>query len=524
MRNNQPVTQKEQQVSATANILSTTNLKGQITYVNPDFVHISGFTEHELIGHAHNMVRHPDMPAEVFKGFWQDLKAQKSWMGVVKNRCKNGDHYWVDAYATPIVEGAVITEYQSVRRKASEEYVHRAEQIYREIKQGRKHVALRKQVSMRAKLGLAVCSPFLLIVGTALIHNTATWVFLSILAAMFIALALVYSVLAPIEHAVKKARAVTDDPVARYVYTGQANEGGSILLAFKKLESENAALIGRVHDMAATLRGTAENLSSSVEQTKTGTLSQFEQTDSLASAIRQMSVAVDQVAASTEENAHTTVQSFELANAGKTNLDKNIGSVRELNTQLTQVASNISKLSERSDGIAAILNVISSIAEQTNLLALNAAIEAARAGELGRGFAVVADEVRALATRTQQATQEIHTVIASLQSEVKEAVNAMAVGETMAEQSLQIGEHTEQQFHDILRAFERIAATSEQIAQASREQSQVVVDMQGNVSGVRDEAEQNLNGVKASADVAQQTAAISQRLESMTLQFWQRQA
>lgn len=117
MRNNQPVTQVEENVPDNANILSTTDLRGKITHVNEAFVRISGFSMEELIGSSHNIVRHPDMPPRAFEMLWARVKEGSSWMGMVKNRCKNGNHYWVDAYVTPILRNGRIAEYQSVRRK-----------------------------------------------------------------------------------------------------------------------------------------------------------------------------------------------------------------------------------------------------------------------------------------------------------------------------------------------------------------------------------------------------------------------
>ena len=110
MRNNQPVTQREHQVAENQRLISTTNLKGMITYCNEVFIDISGFSEAELLGSNHNIVRHPDMPPQAFAHMWQTLKAGRSWMGLVKNRCKNGDHYWVSAYATPAILGGPATE------------------------------------------------------------------------------------------------------------------------------------------------------------------------------------------------------------------------------------------------------------------------------------------------------------------------------------------------------------------------------------------------------------------------------
>ena len=117
MRMNLPVTGRDVSISDTANILSTTDLNGDITYVNPDFIKISGFDEDELLGQHHNIVRHPDMPREAFADLWSSVRGGNSWMGMVKNRCKNGDHYWVSAFVTPISRNGRVVEYQSVRTK-----------------------------------------------------------------------------------------------------------------------------------------------------------------------------------------------------------------------------------------------------------------------------------------------------------------------------------------------------------------------------------------------------------------------
>ena len=108
MKNNQPVTQQEVMMHEGSVLVSKTDLKGRITYVNQDFIDISGFSESELIGSSHNIVRHPDMPAAAFKWLWDDLQAGKPWTAAVKNRCKNGDHYWVIANVSPIYQDGKV--------------------------------------------------------------------------------------------------------------------------------------------------------------------------------------------------------------------------------------------------------------------------------------------------------------------------------------------------------------------------------------------------------------------------------
>jgi methyl-accepting chemotaxis protein len=149
MRINQPCTQKEVKLNEQHLIVSKTDLKGRITYVNKDFLEISGFADQELIGEPHNIVRHPDMPVEAFEDFWRTLKEGRPWTGYVKNRCKNGDHYWVLANAAPIVENGQVTGYLSVRRKASDEAIaahEAAYKMFREKQQGSLQICFGKVV------------------------------------------------------------------------------------------------------------------------------------------------------------------------------------------------------------------------------------------------------------------------------------------------------------------------------------------------------------------------------------------
>jgi methyl-accepting chemotaxis protein len=137
MRNNQPVTDVELELDELTLIASKTDLKGQITYVNKAFVDISGFSESELIGQPHNILRHPDMPSEAFADLWRDIKDGRPWTGVVKNRCKNGDYYWVLANVTPLRENGAVVGFLSVRRKASAQQISAAQAVYAEIREKR---------------------------------------------------------------------------------------------------------------------------------------------------------------------------------------------------------------------------------------------------------------------------------------------------------------------------------------------------------------------------------------------------
>ena len=137
MRNNQPVTHHEVHLQAGVKLVTKTDLKGVITYVNDAFVDVSGYSREELIGSNHNMVRHPDMPEAAFADLWASVQGGKPWNGRVKNRCKNGDFYWVDANATPVRKRGEIIEYMSVRTEVTRQQVEEAEALYRQFNAGK---------------------------------------------------------------------------------------------------------------------------------------------------------------------------------------------------------------------------------------------------------------------------------------------------------------------------------------------------------------------------------------------------
>jgi len=134
MRNNIPVTDNRIPLKAGEDLVTKTDLQGRIVYVNCAFIEISGFTEQELLGENHNIVRHPDMPEAAFKDMWETLKARRPWVGLVKNRCKNGDYYWVVANVTPLIKDGRLTEYMSVRSKPTEQQIEEAENLYEQLK------------------------------------------------------------------------------------------------------------------------------------------------------------------------------------------------------------------------------------------------------------------------------------------------------------------------------------------------------------------------------------------------------
>src|SRR5574343_1564702 len=134
MHDSRLLTGKEVELRDAQFIVSRTDLSGRITSVNQDFVDISGYSEAELLGQPHNIIRHPDMPAEVFADLWADLKAGRPWIGMIKNRCKNGDAYWVEAHVAPVWEHERIVGYMSRRHKASPARIAAAAEAYADLR------------------------------------------------------------------------------------------------------------------------------------------------------------------------------------------------------------------------------------------------------------------------------------------------------------------------------------------------------------------------------------------------------
>ncbi|MCV6613879.1 MAG: PAS domain-containing protein, partial [Cellvibrionaceae bacterium] len=244
MRKNLPVQDVEVGLEESCNILSITDELGKIQYVNDDFVKVSGFDRNELIGEDHNIVRHPDMPAAAFADLWAAIKGERSWKGVVKNRCKDGSYYWVDAYIIPIRSDGEI-RYQSVRQKPKPDVVQRAKQIYLKLNRGQ---GLPRSISIRQKMFALVLLKALLLaaymfafVGLPPLLAAATGGFFG-----FLLGAALWGLWRPWAKVLSQSRQVSSDPLARYIYTGRQDEAAEVEFALQSLRSEAAGLIGRI--------------------------------------------------------------------------------------------------------------------------------------------------------------------------------------------------------------------------------------------------------------------------------------
>jgi aerotaxis receptor len=304
---------------------------------------------------------------------------------------------------------------------------------------------------------------------------------------------------------VRAAHALVKDPLMQLVYTGSTDEVGAMTLAMKLQSSELRAVIGRISDSGTQLKGSAESLASTIEQTNIRVHEQQSQTDQVATAVHEMSATVQEVARNAAYTADGTSEAQQSTVEGRAVVNDTIASIRQVAGGVQQAAQVINELNSNAADIGTVVDVIRGIAEQTNLLALNAAIEAARAGEQGRGFAVVADEVRTLAQRTQQSTQEIQDMVERLQAGAGQAVEAMEQGREKTEVSVERATAAGKALEDIARLIGKISDMSTQIATAAEEQSAVAEEINSNVARINELGQ-------STAEDAFQNGEISQRL------------
>jgi len=521
MKINLPVTQREYDYPDSWVIVSTTDTKGIITYCNKAFIEISGFTEEELLGANHNIIRHPDMPPAAFKDLWDTVKKGKPWRGIVKNRCKNGDHYWVDAYVTPVYEGEKLIGYQSVRVKPSRAEIAAAERLYARIRE-RNLTELPRRFDLDFSHTTWLTAAFVVVGLGAILAGWigSPWVGVGVLVlSVILARISAYTIFKHIHEAVRVAKKIAAGDLSSAIQVKGNNETAEILQAIKMLQARLATVMGRIQEASNTLASAITQLIQSSNATHRLMEQQHQETDMVATAMNEMSATVAEVANNTTAAADAAHQASHKAREGRMVVRHSVDGIRELATGVGEAAQTIHQLETESANIGKILDVIRGIAGQTNLLALNAAIEAARAGEQGRGFAVVADEVRALAQRTQESTQEIQDMIARLQQGARSAVAMMQRGQEQAEQSVQAANETDQSLDSITQAVERINNMSDQIATAAEEQSAVVEEMNRNIERIRHLSMQTLESTDGVVSATSHLENLAGRLMELVSQY-----
>lgn len=437
----------------------------------------------------------------------------------MKNRCKNGDHYYVNAFVTPILNKGKIVEIQSVRTKPKASQIARASKLYDDLNKGQTPAYIKpNKLSLLNKILLIQFIAFFLI-STALFTTPQTQLITLPLIA-FLTTGLTYFFFRPLNRVINKAQSIRLDPVAQHIYCGSSNELGQIDFALNYLQAENASLIGRMSDTSTQLSKRSNHLANAVDKTSKGTLSQFAMTDQAAAAIEEMSMSVSEVANNAVTAAQAANQSLKATTDSQEKLKQNKHAIDNLSKRVSSSAALIDTLRSNSVDIASVLDVIRGIAEQTNLLALNAAIEAARAGDAGRGFSVVADEVRSLATRTQDSTEEIQGMIEALQKGTLQAVDSMNASREQAETCASQSQDMEASLCNINDSVSNITLMTEQIATAVDQQSNVATEISLNLIDIRDTSQSNINVADENIEICTALNHMANDMNELATQFW----
>ncbi|HRK40200.1 MAG TPA: methyl-accepting chemotaxis protein [Burkholderiaceae bacterium] len=472
MRNNQPVTQQETKVPEGQTLISVTDLKGRITYANKAFIGMSGYTEEELLGQPHNIVRHPDMPAEAFRDMWETIEAGIPWSGVVKNRRKDGGFYWVRANATPVRDGDRIVGYLSVRVGPSQEEIDACEALYATMRAEAAAGKLRHRVH-RSKVQLPGLVPWLVRTFTPSVHQQVAWLAFwpAAIPLILMALGLPWWVCAlggavtilgsftwiwwllgkPLYYILAKANRIAAGDLSEMMAVKHSGVMGQLERALAQMSLNVRTVVRDIRHEVGNLRGGTKEIALGNED--------------MSQRVEAQGSKLEQTAASMEEINGTVKQTSDVTAEGAALATEMLSMARRSHDSVQAVTSTMNGISDSSRRIADIIKVIEGVAFQTNILALNAAVEAARAGEAGRGFAVVAAEVRALAQRTTNAAKEIRQLIEESTQRVNDGSKRAAEALARVDESMEAVNRVATMLDGIrLAASEQLQGTS-QIAQ-----------------------------------------------------------
>ena len=511
-RINLPVFNEEVHAPADDNIVSTTDPKGRITYVNSVFVAVSGFSREELMGKAHNLVRHPDMPERAFKDLWDTVSTGKPWTGVVKNRCKDGRYYWVVANVAPIVDQGEIVGYSSVRGRPTPEQIAAADGLYKLWNGGKAaHLVLKHGQLQDRRWFSKLLHPFAIPVAARLALFAAITICLFACLALLVASPGRLSVPSATSLALLLAGAGTVAALAQAWYFQRF-----ILRPCRRIESAMQRIAGgelgtelpleddagelrtvalaasqAVTKMRAVLRDTslhAASVSASAEQMAQGAAS-------LADSVSQQAAAVDSVASASTQIA--TVASGNAAHAENVSQQAHESTQLSVNSSsaLDELVAQMESARSALAGVEEMAKTVGDIAFSSNLLALNASIEAARAGEAGRGFSVVALEVRRLATMTTHAATSAAGITQDVRSKMGVSVqSAQGVSELL----------------------QRVTAGARETQTVAQELAKSAVEQARGVGAVESSMQLVNDAIQHHAALAEQSTAVAQSALSDT--------
>ena len=482
------VTQNEYPLDDDTTLMSTTDVHSYITHANDTFVQVSGYQLDELTGQPHNMVRHPDMPKAAFADMWYTLQQGEPWSGIVKNRRKNGDHYWVRANAVPMVRRGQVTGYMSIRTRATAEEIAAVEPLYRALNDGRCKKRIHKGLVVgKGWLGKLPAMPLrwrvrsvmaVLFAGLAatLAATSAGWLPLAAAAVVMLMGTLLFEqqIVRPIENVARQALKVATGERNSVQHLNRSDELGLTLRAVGQLGLMCRWLINDVSSQVVSVRDGSDRLAQGNEDLN-------DRTRQTVANVQQTVATMNQMDASVQSNSETAAEVDKLSVAASSAATKG-------GNAMQTVVKTMDDIADSTQRIGSITSLINDIAFQTNILALNAAVEAARAGEQGKGFAVVAGEVRHLASRSASAANDIRKLIDASASKVQSGSEQVhAAGRTM---------------DDIVVQVKNVTQLIAQISHATSEQATGLSELTRAVAELDSITQKNADLVEESAHIS----------------------
>ncbi|KUQ85391.1 MULTISPECIES: PAS domain-containing methyl-accepting chemotaxis protein [Enterobacter cloacae complex] len=482
------VTQNEYPLDDDTTLMSTTDVHSYITHANDTFVQVSGYQLDELTGQPHNMVRHPDMPKAAFADMWYTLQQGEPWSGIVKNRRKNGDHYWVRANAVPMVRRGQVTGYMSIRTKATAEEIAAVEPLYRALNDGRCKKRIHKglvvgkgwlsklpAMPLRWRVRGVMAALFALL-AASLVATNAGWTPLAAAAVVMLLGTLLFEqqIVRPVENVARQALKVATGERNSVQHLNRSDELGLTLRAVGQLGLMCRWLINDVSSQVVSVRDGSDRLAQGNEDLN-------DRTRQTVANVQQTVATMNQMAASVQSNSETAAEVDKLSVAAS-------GAATKGGNAMQTVVKTMDDIADSTQRIGSITSLINDIAFQTNILALNAAVEAARAGEQGKGFAVVAGEVRHLASRSASAANDIRKLIDASASKVQSGSEQVhAAGRTM---------------DDIVEQVKNVTQLIAQISHATSEQATGLSELTRAVAELDSITQKNADLVEESAHIS----------------------
>ncbi len=536
MKKNLPVTQREVPFPKGKYIVSRTDLKGLITYANDTFIEISGFTREELIGQNHNIVRHPDMLEGAFAWLWNTIKEGRPWRGIVKNRCKNGDYYWVDALVVPVLKNNAVIGYMSVRTEPSRQQITEAEAMYRALKEGKASIpqpSAWMRLSLQTKLNGLVL--FLVVtqvvaggthlfgpslgLGAEAIERTlqilgiaGIGAGISLLVIQSRLMTIIRRIIGRLDH-ISQGDLTDDIPLHRVDELGKLND------ALVTMQTHLKSMMAEIAEAADRVNEGAQVLAQEMDETRQTTDDQAKAASSIASAVEQLVVSVDEIAGNAQHAAEAVDTSHALLKDASLRIGESQAASQNVVQTVDAAGQAMAQLFQSIFAIDRVSQVIRGIAEQTNLLALNAAIEAARAGESGRGFAVVADEVRKLAENASKQTAEITASIQEIQRITQIAVTTMEAAGSHVSSANSAVDSARDELDAVSRQGAEVASISRHIADGTRQQSAAGNEISSQIEEIVTGIDQTSSAVAEVSARAGEMKSASDRLRDLIGHF-----